>query len=157
MILFVSLVTHFLLSFVVYSVGFGDICPSHSLSTVGRAFIVIMGFCGLGIFCGPEMELASSWSATVPGGIPALTSLTIAVGVAIFTFVEKMSESEAAYMSFITGTTIGYGDVTPSSDMGKIAVALYAIVVINVMSVLIQGPRRFLERLCRESEIGEMI
>lgn len=143
--------------FVYYnSVGFGDICPSDNLSTVGRAFIVTMAFCGLGMFCGPVMELTSSWSTTVPGGMLALTTLTIALGVAIFTYIlEEMSELDAAYMSFITGTTIGYGDITPTSDMAKIAVALYAIVVINVISGLIQEPRRFLENLCREAEIED--
>jgi Ion channel len=123
---------------------------------IWRVFIVIMAFCGLGMFCGPVMELTSSWSTTVPGGMLALTILTIALGVAIFTYIlEEMSELDAAYMSFITGTTIGYGDITPTSDMAKIAVALYAIVVINVISGLIQEPRRFLENLCREAEIED--
>jgi hypothetical protein len=85
----------------------------------------------------------------------ALASLTIAIGVIIFTFIEEMSELDAAYMSFITGTTIGYGDVTPTSDVGKIVVALYAVLVINVLSGLIQHPRRFLESLCRVDEIDE--
>jgi hypothetical protein len=115
-----------------------------------------MSFSGLGMFCGPVMDLASSWSTRIPfGGMLALASLTIAIGVIIFTFIEEMSEADAAYMSFITGTTIGYGDVTPTSDVGKIAVALYAILVINVLSGLIQQPRRFLESLCRVDAIDE--
>lgn len=47
------------------------------------------------------------------------------------------------------GTTIGYGDETPKSDLGKVLVALYAILVVNVMAVLLQPSKDFLERLCR--------
>jgi Ion channel len=47
------------------------------------------------------------------------------------------------------GTTIGYGDETPKSDLGKILVALYAILVVNVMAVLLQPSKDFFERLCR--------
>lgn len=60
------------------------------------------------MFCGPVMDLAASWSSKVPGGMLALTALTIAIGVVLFTRLEEMSETDAAYMSFITGTTIGY-------------------------------------------------
>jgi len=65
-------------------------------------------FIGLGMFCGPVMDLAGTWSANVPGGVFALASVTLALGVMLFTYVEEMSEYDAAYMSFITGTTIGY-------------------------------------------------
>jgi len=47
------------------------------------------------------------------------------------------------------GTTIGYGDATPKSDLGKVAVAVYAILVVNVVATLLQPGRRYLERLCR--------
>ena len=130
-------------------VGFGDICPSDKLATGGKVFIMAMSFIGLGMICGPVMILASSWSTKVPGGLLGLTTLTVAIGVAIFTYMEEMTETDAAYMSFITGTTIGYGDVTPHSDVGKILVALYAILVINVMGGLLQPARRVLESLCR--------
>jgi len=45
--------------------------------------------------------------------------------------------------------TIGYGDVTPRTDMGKIAIACYAIFVVNVMAVLLEPAREYLERMCR--------
>lgn len=61
------------------------------------------------MFCGPVMDIAGSWSANVPGGILGVTMLTIAIGVVLFTYLEDtLSEVDAAYMSFITGTTIGY-------------------------------------------------
>jgi Ion channel len=51
------------------------------------------------------------------------------------------------------GTTIGYGDETPKSDLGKVLVALYAILVVNVMAVLLQPSKDFLETLCRPPAI----
>jgi hypothetical protein len=68
---------------------------------------MITSFAGLGMFCGPVLTLGASWSSRVPGGMLSLTTVTIALGVAIFTYIEEMSEEDAAYMSFITGTTIG--------------------------------------------------
>ena len=47
------------------------------------------------------------------------------------------------------GTTIGYGDLAPSSNVGKIAVALYAIASVNVMAILLEPARRYLELFCR--------
>lgn len=91
-----------------HRVGFGDICPADDLPVLGKAFIMITSFTGLGMFCGPVMDLAASWSDSVPGGMLSLTTVTIAIGVMLFTHIEDMSESDAAYMSFITGTTIGY-------------------------------------------------
>jgi hypothetical protein len=57
-----------------------------------------------------------------------------------------MESSHASYT--ISGTTIGYGDVTPASDLGKIAVACYAMMVIPVVSLLLEPCRIFLENLC---------
>ena len=51
------------------------------------------------------------------------------------------------------GTTIGYGDETPKSDLGKVLVALYAILVVNVMAVLLQPSKDFLENLCRPAAV----
>ena len=49
----------------------------------------------------------------------------------------------------LEGTTIGYGDLTPSSSVGKIAVAMYAIMIVNAMAVLLEPGRNLLAQLCR--------
>ena len=55
------------------------------------------------------------------------------------------------------GTTIGYGDETPKSDLGKVLVALYAILVVNVMAVLLQPSKDFLENLCRPAALPKAV
>lgn len=58
---------------------------------------------------------------------------------------------DMSYVTMIhsTGATIGYGDVTPKTDMGKIAVALYAITSVQAVAILLEPGRVFLEALCR--------
>ena len=41
-----------------------------------------------------------------------------------------------------------YGDYTPKSDYGKIAVAIYAIAIVNVMACILKVGRQYLEDLC---------
>ena len=42
-----------------------------------------------------------------------------------------------------------YGDITPRTDWGKLAVAAYAVVMCGVVGALLQPGREFLENLCR--------
>jgi CBS domain containing-hemolysin-like protein len=115
----------------------------------GKVFLVTFVLCGMGMFCGPVMDITSSWRTQVPhGGVIVLSSVVLGAGVAIFTSIEGVSNTDALYASIITGTTIGYGDLTPKSNSGKVAVALYGVVGINVLAVLLKPARDFFERLC---------
>jgi len=49
------------------------------------------------------LDLASSWKNHVPGGFPVLVSVTLGLGVALFSMLEGLSQSEAAYASVIAG------------------------------------------------------
>jgi hypothetical protein len=57
------------------------------------------------MFCGPFMELTSSWKDTVPGGAATLAGLALGMGVTIFTMLEGFPQSEAVYASIVTGKT----------------------------------------------------
>ena len=56
------------------------------------------------MFGGPVMGLAGSWSDWVPGGLVTIGTMAIGLGVGIFMQVEGLSEAEAVYAAFITGT-----------------------------------------------------
>lgn len=86
-----------------HSIGYGDICPGENLTPVGKAFIVVLAFGGLGMFCGPIVELGGAWRTRVPGGMLVLTTITIFIGMLIFSSIEGISSLDAIYFSVITG------------------------------------------------------
>lgn len=96
------------------------------------------------------MDLASSWKHQVPGGIFAVASMTLLLGVMLFTTLEDLTHLEAAYFSVIAGTTIGYGDFTPVTDWGKLATSVYVILAINVTGALLEPAKAFLIDICTE-------
>jgi Ion channel len=84
-------------------VGYGDICPGN-MTVYGKLFLVCFILSGLGIFCGPVMDLASSWKSQIPGeSMVALCTVVLLLGVTIFTSIEGVSNSDALYASIITG------------------------------------------------------
>ena len=72
---------------------------------------------------------------------------TLGVGVLVFSY-EGISTTDALYASVITGTTIGYGDLTPSTEVGKILVAFYAVLVVGVTGVLLDVSKERLIQFC---------
>lgn len=70
---------------------------------MGRVFLTVLPLLGLGFFCGPILELASSWQARVPGGTLGLGVATLLSGVLALTWLEQLSVSEAIHLCVITG------------------------------------------------------
>lgn len=54
-------------------------------------------------------------------------AVLMAVGIAGFIFIEKMSLTDAVYFSIVTMATVGYGDIHPQTQIGKV-LALVIIV-----------------------------
>ena len=64
-----------------------------------------------------------------------LTLLVIdAVAVAYF---EKMSFADALYFTFVTGLTIGYGDITPVNPIGRIIAVLTGIQGLIITGIIV--------------------
>ena len=61
------------------------------------------------------------------------TSVIIAVGTVFYHYIEGWSWIDAAYFSVITLTTIGYGDFSPTTDLGKLFTIGYIVVGVGVI------------------------
>ena len=135
------------------TVGYGDICPAdltgHDSS---KLFLVVFAFLGLGFFCGPVMDFAAQWANEVPGGNATSLITAIALGIGLFSHFEGWDAKDSAYYSVITGTTIGYGDMYPKTDNGKIAAAFFAIVAVNVVGALLGPAQDILNTMVSEDD-----
>jgi len=68
----------------------------------------------------------------------AINALIIA-GALVFAGVEKIPIGEAVYFAFITGLTVGYGDVIPTTTVGRIISVFLAFVGILFTGLVIAG------------------
>lgn len=55
-----------------------------------------------------------------------------AIGIGFYSVVEGLSLVDAVYLSAMTLTTVGYGDFTPQTDIGKLFTSVYAFLGIGI-------------------------
>ena len=72
------------------------------------------------------------------------------VSIFYFHFVEGWSYLDAAYFTTITITTVGYGDLTPSTDYGKIGAILLSFFGVSLALYIITHLGRWRERTLDE-------
>lgn len=65
-----------------------------------------------------------------------LTAIIIIIGALLISIVENISLADALWWSFVTFTTVGYGDVTLYTPLGRIIGVILMIVGIGVIGVL---------------------
>ncbi len=61
------------------------------------------------------------------------TLLILIIGMTFYHFVEKLSYIDALYFSVITLTTVGYGDISPHTDIGKLFTVVYVLAGIAIL------------------------
>lgn len=60
----------------------------------------------------------------------------IGLGAIFYHKVEKLSWLDSAYFTVITLATVGFGDITPHTDLGKVFTIFYVIVGIGIIGAL---------------------
>ncbi len=65
------------------------------------------------------------------------TFLIITIGTIFYHFVENFSWINAYYFSVITLATVGYGDIVPKTDVGKLFTTFYIFVGVGIITTFI--------------------
>lgn len=79
--------------------------------------------------------------------IAVVALILLSVGATFYHYVEGFSWLDSFYFCTITLTTIGYGDFSPKTDLGKLFTIPYAIMGIGILGAVINTlNQRRLER-----------
>ncbi len=64
------------------------------------------------------------------------TVTTIFIGAGLISIAENMSFEDAVWWSFVTATTVGYGDISPSTNIGRVIACILMLVGIGFIGML---------------------
>ena len=77
-------------------------------------------------------------------------ALALAVGTAFYQRVEGWSALDALYFCVVTLATVGYGDLSPKTDLGRVFTMGYIVVGIGLLAGVVQVlARRWVDRRIR--------
>lgn len=62
---------------------------------------------------------------------------TLLIGTLFYHNIEHFSYLDALYFCVITLTTVGYGDLYPTTDLGKMFTILYVLLGVGIMTLFI--------------------
>lgn len=74
----------------------------------------------------------------------------LAIGGVIFSHVMDISYANAVYFSDITILTVGFGDITPTTALGRGMVFPYAVIGIVMLGLVISSIHRFIQQIERQ-------
>jgi hypothetical protein len=87
-------------------------------------------FAGLGL---PVRAVVAMWRDPRDRGPLLLVISLLIVGVVFYTLVEGWSVVDAVYFSAMSLATVGYGDVVPTTAIGKLFTVVYVLAGIGIL------------------------
>jgi voltage-gated potassium channel len=74
--------------------------------------------------------------------LSALVAIVLAGGTVFYHFVEKFSWINSWYFCVVTLATVGYGDIVPKTDIGKLFTSFYIIVGVGIITTFLSASIR---------------
>jgi voltage-gated potassium channel len=83
--------------------------------------------------------LRGIWGDRTSRGILIVAVWLLIGGTVIFMLIEGFSPIDSFYFCFITLATIGYGDLSPATNLGKLVTVVYSVAGLGIMAALISS------------------
>lgn len=61
----------------------------------------------------------------------------LGIGVVFYHYIEDLSWLDSLYFCVVTLTTIGYGDIVPKTDAGKLFTVFYVLIGIGILAAVV--------------------
>ncbi len=68
-----------------------------------------------------------------------VTLLTLIIGTVFMHHIEKLGWIDSMYFSVVSLTTVGYGDIVPTTSTGKLFVIFYLIVGVGIIAAFVSN------------------
>lgn len=68
-----------------------------------------------------------------------VSASTVLIGTVFYHIIEKWSWVNSYYFSVVSLTTVGYGDLAPTTNAGKIFTTFYLIIGISIIAALLNN------------------
>lgn len=69
--------------------------------------------------------------------IALIVLVVLSIGTVFYHYVEKLRWLDSLYFSVISLATVGYGDITPKTDLGKLFTIFYVMIGIGIFAAAV--------------------
>ena len=85
----------------------------------------------------PAQQSNQVWDEHANRILGVLATAVIAIGTVAFRLFEDWSWVDAFYFSVVTATTVGFGDLSPSTDASKLFSVLYIACSLSIITLFL--------------------
>jgi hypothetical protein len=88
---------------------------------------------------GTKRTASEEWNKHAFRYIAGLALLVLAMGTVVYHFIEDWSWVDSFYFSSVALTTVGFGDLTPSTDASKLFTVFYIFSGISLIGAVLNA------------------
>jgi voltage-gated potassium channel len=88
---------------------------------------------------GFRIALVAVWRDPETKALPVVVGVLLVSGTAFYWSVEDWTPIQALYFSVVTLATVGYGDLTPTSDFSRIFTIIYIFIGLGVLVLFLSS------------------